>query len=222
MIIYANSLHFVNDRERINWELANESFILSTTRPNGSITYYQYEISFTLIIFKPKTDRWLKLNSKHIDYNKSKSNIEQSHLLPNNLFKKIDDEVQAGRFCKISAFEIKKLNLKCFESTSYEDYMLFELDNKNEISISYLADYDENKDCYSYPFFKSILDNNNISDLKNAVFTFVKSDIYGLTIAFKVDFLYGTSVITKYYDFSHNPPYGIEMALILEEKRSPF
>ena len=220
MEIYANSLKFKNDTERINWETKNKSFIKVDQKVSNGNSFFEYTIDTWKFFPIQSCSKWIADNSNYLDFDKSSVNIESSHLVNDSKLIGVINKGILSNSITITAKELQELHSDCFVKVSYYDYMLFELDNKT-LKISKIADYDESKDCYSYPFFWSILKNNNITDLNSCVFTFSNVIINGPTLAFTVEFSKGTVRKTLHYDFSHNPPNGVSFSLITILK-SPF
>jgi len=210
--IYANSKTFANDKERTDWETVNKSHFKKPPHyypaPDN---YWEYTIYFINDGLDEQAE-WLVTNNPHIDYNKSRQNIENSHLV--NPTSNIDEEIEKY----IIAYDIPSYSLDVLvamgcivDCPEYEEYMEFNFSKNQLQSIKKIHYTNRNpaKAYYSKPFFKSIVDNNGIAqeDYPNCIFTFVVMKIEdSFTLAFKIDLPKALSARPLYYDYSQIPP----------------
>lgn len=222
MGIFITSIKFEsNGIVRSEWEKENEDIIVNIKMSSGYPKYLIYEVDLNLLNNLKAVSIWLKKNSDFFEFYESSSFIEKAHFIPLNPTLKniIDIEIKNNNFVKYSVNELKK-ELKnkgvVLDRIDYKQYMQFELKNRN-LTLDIINDYDITKDCYSFPFFKSILVINNETDFDNCSFTFLNMNINGPTIAILVEF---SNKTIKLYDYTHNPPYGVAYSEILKTKNN--
>ncbi len=199
MEIYASSRNFeeygVNQTQ---WEEEYKDLITSVEPPHGIIDYTFYTIKL-----QESDYNWLKVNTHFIEYKASSENIENEHLIGDNIFiQNINNEISNNHFFKANVNELITMGCQ-FDVDSYQEYMSFFLSSENRLSVNLANDFSAVDSCFSFPLFKYILANNAESDPANCFFTFVNAENNGYkTIAFKVNFSDGNK---KYYDFTHDP-----------------
>jgi hypothetical protein len=207
MGIFINSIKFSSNGINIkDWETQNKNLISSIHIQNTFPIYYLYDLDLEKLQDIKKMAVWLKKNSDHFDFANSSFFIEKSHVvtLDQAMKIKVENELTKGNFVKFNVTELKNKGVN-FERTDYKQYMQFELSKSKDLTISIIDDYDNSKDCYSFPFLNSILKNNNEKDMDNCKFTFLNMDINGPTLAILVEF---SNKVIKLYDYTHNPPNG--------------
>lgn len=208
MELFVNSIK-MTEVFRKDWELENNNFIKVIKMPDLINNYYIYTIFIDendpALAKKPS---WLKVNSDYIDFNLSKDNIEKAHLIfDTDVTKEIDNIIAGTKSVKEVKMGHELIKMGClFDSHDYRKYMNFKFNTNQNIEVVILDDYENNNfHCYSFPFFKSLMVNNNESNPENCKFTFLKILIENKeAIAFKVEFSNG---VVKYYDYSQNPPF---------------
>lgn len=203
-IITINTEELIRTGELENWKIANKDYLTLNPNPDSSCIHNKEFIDMKLFVLNNGPEDWIAQNGKYICYNESKLTVESAHLI--DVSDKIDEEIE--RLIKernserLSVNQIKKLDY-VFNKETYDNYMQLRLIN-SKLQRAIINKYDKTKVCYSYPFFKSILECNNETDEFNCFFTFVEIIIDRIqTIAFKVEFSNGK---IKYYDYSQNPP----------------
>lgn len=199
MEIYASSRNFVEyGINQTDWEHENRDYIIKITPPTSGFEYTLYTIDLTNSDFNTPPS-WLKTNTHFIEYDMSMANIEAEHLITDQqMIIDIDGEISKNKDATQNLDEIKKMG-GAFDVDSYETYMSLSLISK-DLNITVVNDYSSSGNCYSYPFFKSILFNNPGANLEKCCFTFVNISVDGIsTIAFKVNFGNG---LNKYYDYT--------------------
>lgn len=201
MEIYANNKKIADSNAWIN---TNRSFIKSYTILNTKDE--EYIIYFENCKTVQEEATWLKNNWKHIDFEKSRANIESAHVILKIpvffQFFSLADFLTERIFSKISITDLIKSDNELFILDTYAKYLEFDGNGKLK---GILSDYDVTKNCYSYPFFKSIVLNNQVvkADYDTTFFYFYPAKIDGIdTIAFAVE----TKDKAIFYDFSHDPP----------------
>ncbi|MFN8275320.1 MAG: hypothetical protein U0X58_10640 [Flavobacteriaceae bacterium] len=202
MEIYASSRNFSEygiDQEE--WEHENQNYITKITPPDPSFEYTLYTICLVSSDFNTPPS-WLKTNTHFIEYDLSMNNIEAEHnITSQQIIEDIDAEISKNNCVSLSLTQIQNKG-GAFNVDSYQTYMSLSITSK-DLNISIINDYYYPGNCYSYPFFKSILFNNPGADLQKCCFIFVNISINSnSTIAFKVNFGNGS---VKYYDYSGSP-----------------
>jgi len=154
---------------------------------------------------------WVQKNKQYICYEESRYAIEDVHTVnpkdSENTTALIDDKFkESNNKERVSVADLEKRGYN-FDCTKYDQYMILELDN-SRLSDAKFGPYDPKKYCFSFPFFKSILENNNViskEDREKCYFHFVHATINKkIVLAFFVDF--GNGKEPKHYDYSQNPP----------------
>lgn len=202
MEIYASSRNFSEyGIDQAEWELENKDYIINIQQPSAGFEYTLYTIYLVSSDYNT-TPSWLKTNTHFIEYDMSMNNIEAEHLITSQqTIQDIDAEILKNNCVSLSLTQIQNKG-GAFNVDSYQTYMSLSIDSK-ELSIRIVNDYYYPGDCYSFPFFKSILFDNPGVDLQKCCFYFVNIPIDIITtIAFKVNFGNG---IVKYYDYSGSP-----------------
>lgn len=201
MEIYANN-KLITDSNA--WKIANKSFIKSYRILNSKDE--EYTIYFENCKSIQEEATWLKNNWIHIDFGKSRANIESGHIILKLpiFFQSISLATFLTNLkpIKISITDLIKTDKDLFTLDTYAKYLEFDTTGKLNGIVS---DYDVTKNCYSFPFFKSIVVNNQISssDYDDTFFYFYPAKIDAIdTIAFAVE----TKDSVIFYDFSHDPP----------------
>ncbi len=211
--IYATSTGFANDTERLAWESSNKIHFKRPPYFYVADDYWLYTIHFINFTDIQNQVTWLNDNKTHIDYDRSRHNIENAHQidLSSSVVTKIETLISSYGIPSYSVNQLKAMGCY-FNTDQYGDYLEFHL-YQNQLQNIVLCDYGNRnsaKTYYSLPFFKSILDNNVVASTDYGIcfFTFVLSPIDGgFTIAFKVKFPdYNGTPRIKYYDFSQIPP----------------
>lgn len=204
------------------WKIDNPDYIDNIQLPVSTCTHQKIIVDLSGFDDSKVLFEWLKLNSDYFCYAESYKYIENSHNI--NLFRSyIDDQIEEQitnlinlDINKPNAYVItlkdimSKYNLD-FDGINYEKMILidltlinkykYELDMSPKDSLIVVGIY------YSFPFFKSIINNHNINDFEKCVFYFAKVKIGEKeTIAFKVK--YFDTEIAGYYDYSTIPGGG--------------
>ena len=198
-----------------NWIAENNKYIIDTYQDSNSSSYTIYTLEFKSFADNSNSLAWATKNSDFIDFEASSGFIEKEHLID---ISSQDIDVVKGALSKLDKIDISLQKLKLFignnaafdlNTVSYNEFLSFEIIDK-KLQISTVKSYTES--CYSFPLFYSIIKNNKVTDESNCIFSFVKVNINGNTIAFSVDF--GTRQETKFYDYSYNPPRGTFWSII--------
>lgn len=201
MEIYSNNKKITDS---VAWKIANKSFIKSYSILNSKDE--EYTIYFDNCKTIQEEASWLKNNWIHIDFVKSRVNIESAHIILKIpiFFQSISLAAFLTNLnpIKISITNLIKTDKDLFTLDTYDKYL--EFDTRGDFK-GIVPNYDVTKNCYSFPFFKSIVVNNQISssDYDDTFFYFYPAKIDGIdTIAFAVE----TKDSVIFYDFSHDPP----------------
>ena len=205
-IITINSDELINNGRLNQWLQENRAFLTTNPNPDLSCLHSKEFIDVELFASAQTPLDWTEKNGKYICYNESKTTIEDVHLIDTNgeIDVEMEEIIRNGNPDKISLKYMIDTLKYIFDREDYNNYMCLEIKN-NKLQVAQFQKYDKNKVCFSFPFFKSILINNDENDFDRCFFTFVEISINGiLTIAFKVEF---SNNKIKYYDYSQNPPH---------------
>lgn len=199
MEIYASNRNF--ERYGINqeiWERENFDHIIHIEPPTSGFPFTLYTIQLDASDYEIPPS-WLKLNSDFIEYELSANEIENAHIIDNISTKEeINELIAMGHSINLTGKQL--LEKKCsFSRQSFNDYMSLTIQEK-KLYIDLINDFQENLNCYSFPFFWTIKFNNQETKIENCVFNFVPIEINQIaTIAIKVNFSNGNK---EYYDFT--------------------
>ncbi|MBS7785777.1 hypothetical protein KIH23_00580 [Flavobacterium sp. CYK-55] len=202
MEIFASSQNFEKfGIDQQEWEIENENYIINIDPPSPKIGYTLYTIMLVDSDFD-NPPSWLKTNSDFIDYTLSSENIENQHLIRDHQINAaIDNLISEGASINITGANLISQNCS-FDNKSYQEYMSFAIDG-NSLSIDIVSNFERGINCFSYPLFWAIKNNNNEKNIQNCIFNFVQIAIDGnVTVAFKLNFQGGNA---KYYDFTNHP-----------------
>lgn len=175
--------------------------------PYPTATHFAYNIS---ILTSAAQLNWLKEASGFIDYKNNYAFIEALHEIPKGSeFKDlIEGEISNGNSLSYTLSDIlKELKLIGYQAYNYEKYMSFKFDAVAKKMSFKLVDNDNKMTdyCFSFPFFRSMIESKKINDLTQCQLDFIEFPLPdGNTLLFKLNFNNGTAV--GYYDYSHNPP----------------
>ncbi|NHM05731.1 hypothetical protein G4D82_00725 [Flavobacterium sp. CYK-4] len=166
---------------------------------------------------------WLEDNSSIICYDDSYDFIEKVHIIDkkgaddNTITAAIQDPSHVRKASLTAADLTNKLGAK-FQNHNYDKnaYIRLYFDTNDQFQYETAAfSSTDGKTYHSYPFFRSILVNNDVvtlADLQKCIFDFAEVTINlqtsagqspVLTVAFRVTFPNGIS--TTFYDYSQNP-----------------
>jgi hypothetical protein len=213
-IITINTDELIRIGELENWRAVNNKYLVQNPNPDMTCIHNKEFIDTELFVLHKGPEDWIAQNGMYICYNESKGTIENAHLI--DVSDNIDEEIEAliknGNSDRLTVSQMKSLGY-VFNRETYDNYMQLRLINK-KLQRAIITNYDKTKVCYSYPFFKCILECNNETNENNCFFTFVEIIIGRIqTIAFKVEFSNGN---IKYYDYSQNPPLTFRIPTLIE------
>lgn len=215
-IITINTNELIRNGELETWKETNKDYLVANPKPDVSCIHEKLFIDTELFVQNNGPEDWIAQNGQYVCYNESKKTIENAHLIDvsENIDEEIDDKIRNGNSHRLSVIEMKDLGY-VFDRETYDNYMQLNIINK-KLQRAVIDVYDKTKVCYSYPFFKCILECNIERDESNCFFTFVEIIINRIqTIAFKVEFSNGN---VKYYDYSQNPPKLYRIPTLFESK----
>lgn len=158
------------------WKAKNEKYfcdlVLTNREEKHTHDYFIVNLgkvsSFSNIIGK-----WLQDNTKLICYEESYKFIEGDHII--ELSADDMDRLPLSNKRELS-FKDLKLKINNFDVLFYENFIQFSLPNdvKDPIQVSVHSKFDQAKNLYSIPLFKSIAYNRKLTD--NATFIFYDGD----------------------------------------------
>lgn len=185
-------------KDRPQWEVDNIAYYSST--PVG----FRIEIDANKI---PSVNlaQWLFDNQYYITYDDSYQYIECVHLITKAADVKIVED--SPELCRMSydtlVTEIENATIN-FTTPSYQKYAWLTIAS-NKLTVTAVAQFGIQANCFSVPFFKSILHNNPTFN-SNSVLVFKQPESIGnldrkICISVEV-----ASTIVKSYNFSQDPP----------------
>jgi hypothetical protein len=208
------------------WFLNNKKYIADPVPTNVGMLNNDIPIDLTKFFKLLGPHTWVVDNTDYIDYNKSLETIEFIHTIDKldvsiDYDDKLQTAVQNNLLKEYTLTDLEDLDYD-FSTLKYqEQYMVLEMDATGNLKKSSFSAYNNNKTCYSHPFFYSIVEINslNFPNKKNWRFYFMTMLINNKsTIAFCVNFNNDTKTM-KYYDYSQIPP-GVFFAYLPDELRN--
>jgi hypothetical protein len=222
LVIDVDKIGSQNSTEFSTWLAKNIGRIRFGQLPSPFCTRDHLLLNLSDLRTAIEQSNWLQENSNFICFAKSYNYIENLHKIKNDPTQLtfIDNKILSKDKISLSVTEMLALMTDFnLDSFNYEKYLIFEI-KSNALILTLSNSYDGTKDCYSFPFLRSILINNKETDFDKCIFHFVETNINGKTIAMRVDFSNNKTQI--HYDYSHNPPNGKAWGGIIEKKDNSF
>jgi hypothetical protein len=182
------------------WTSANTNYLNNEiTAPNRLF------VDPNLLVQNNAPSDWVQTNSKFIAVRQSLLAIEEVHIINDPTYLNQMSAMVANKTAiRLSMEEMRNLGYD-FDRPAYGKYMSVTITD-NKVNPAILKNYNTQDNCFSFPFFYSIKQNNNVVNEKNCFFDFMTVRIDGdYTIAFTVTF---ESSLSKSYNYSQKPPNG--------------
>lgn len=142
---------------------------------------------------------WLKVNGNFIFFEATYPYIECVHNISPTTLSNITP------YINMTLSQIKTqitVNGGNYNTTNYDKYTSISINSSNVLSFSMMDDFLFNKNCFSVPLFRSVVDKYNLKN--NSIFQFATATVNKKkTIIFRV---MDSNGLYNYYDFSQVPP----------------
>lgn len=210
--LVVNKSTFASEQDYNDWVTQNHVIVCSQKLNPNTCTHKKDMIDLLRMFPGDRAAQaaWLGAHTDRFCFDESFDAIERSHKIQidgTDLDERLD---AAAAKHSITVADMMAQGID-FDTDFYRKYLVVGTDSQGNFFVKKDA-FDIQQTCYSLPFMKSILVNNNITDFSACTFTFARIDVpnpdgsTSPTYAFKM--VYKGTMIT-YYDYSTKPGLGV-------------